>query len=144
MAVPMTMPTYVSQEALLTDQEIEAIAMGLRVAQRAKLLGHTSVTAAVLKEMALVVEKERDHVADWLERHGGLQVDCAVIAKHIRDGVTPDLVGASCSEPLKGAEGHGWAVIRKDGTREYFPSRAAARRNKRLEDRVVDCRPFVG
>ena len=75
MAVPMTMPTYVSQEALLMDQEIEAIAMGLRVAQRAKLLGHTSVTAAVLKEMALVVEKERDHVADWLERHGGLQVD---------------------------------------------------------------------
>lgn len=85
----MKMPSYVNPEALLSDEEVSEIVQNHpSLVRRGKLIGHVAVTNAVIKEMALVAEKEREHIAAWLDDQGGVY---ARVAKAIREGTTPDL-----------------------------------------------------
>ena len=85
----MKMPPYVNPKALLSDDEVDQILQGHpSVVQRGRLLAHVAVTNAVLKEMAVVADKERDHIASWLDGQGGIYV---AVAKAVREGATPTL-----------------------------------------------------
>lgn len=165
----MKMPTYVNPNALLSDEEVDRILQGHpSVVQRGRLLAHVAVTNAVLKEMAVVADKERDHIASWLDGQGGIYV---AVAKAVREGATPTLeqpvarVDHALEAKLRdalyeavqqrdalqievedlraggSAPAHPkpWAVRRKDGSMEYHDTRSAARRAA-SGDIVVDCR----
>ena len=85
----MKMPTYVNPKVLLSDEEVDQILQEHpSVVQRGRLLAHVAVTNAVLKEMAVVADKERDHIASWLDGQGGIYV---AVAKAVREGATPTL-----------------------------------------------------
>ena len=85
----MKMPTYVNPDALLSNEEVDQILQGHpSIVQRGRLLAHVAVTNAVLKEMHKVVEKEREHIASWLDTQGGIYV---MAAKAVREGTSPTL-----------------------------------------------------
>jgi len=162
----MKMPTYVNPDALMSDEDVERVLKGHpSLVMRSRLIAHIAVTNAVLGEMAVVAEKEREHIAAWLDEQGGLYT---TVAKAIRDGKTPVLdqpqptveVDHTTVEMLRQAlesaeqeitmlkqsppsaealHPKPWAVRRKDGSMEYHDTRAAARRASN-GDIVVDCR----
>jgi len=85
----MKMPTYVNPDALMSDEDVERVLKGHpSLVMRSRLIAHIAVTNAVLGEMAVVAEKEREHIAAWLDEQGGIYT---TVAKAIRDGKTPTL-----------------------------------------------------
>ena len=93
----MKMPNYVNAEALLSDAEVDGAVQSVpSVLHRSRLMAHVAVTNAILKEMALVADKERDHIASWLDGQGGIY---ATVAKAIREGATPTLEQPPQIEP---------------------------------------------
>jgi hypothetical protein len=162
----MKMPSYVNPDALLSEEGIEQIIRTIpSTVSRGRIYAHLAVTNAVLGEMAVVADKEREHLATWLEEQGGIYT---AVAEAIRSGETPVLdpprpiveVDHTAVEMLRQAlesaereitmlrqappSGSGthpkpWAIRRKDGSMEYHDSRAAARRAAN-GDIVVDCR----
>ena len=165
----MKMPSYVNPEALLSESQVDQIIQGHPSAvQRGRLIAHVAVTNAVLKEMSKVAEKEREHIASWLEEQGGVYT---ALAGAIREGATPTLeqpvarvdhaLEAKLREALTEAvqqrdalqtevqdlrtggttQPHPkpWGVRRKDGRMHYYDTRSAARREAN-GGIVVDCR----
>ncbi len=165
----MKMPHYVNPNALLSDASVDSIIKGHPSStKRMKLYAHVAVTNSIIEEMAVVAEKERNHIAAWLDGQGGIY---ATVARVIREGGTPTLeqpptqIGSGLEaelqlvlteahkkiedlqvevESLRGglsASPHPkpWAVRRKDGLMHYYDTRSAARREAD-GGIVVDCR----
>jgi hypothetical protein len=165
----MKMPSYVNPEALLSDEDVDRIIQGHPSAvQRGNLIAHVAVTNAILKEMAVVADKERNHIASWLDEQGGIYV---AVAKAVREGTTPTLeqpvarVDPALEVKLREAlteavqqrdalqievedlrtggttQSHPkpWAVRGKSGQMTYYDTRSAARREA-AGGIVVDCR----
>lgn len=163
----MKMPSYVNPEVLLSNDAVDQIIKDHpSVVKRMKLYAHIAVTNAVLGEMGKVVEKERQHLSDWLDKQGYEK-----IAEAIREGETPTLeqpaprddpkhveLESRLNEALQQIEAmqtiiaglesapstqtthpKPWAVRRKDGRMHYYDTRAQARREA-TGDIVVDCR----
>lgn len=93
----MKMPNYVNSEALLSDAEVDRAVNSLpSILARSRLTAHVAVTNAIINEMALVADKERDHIASWLDEQGGVYT---TVAKAIREGATPTLEQPPQIEP---------------------------------------------
>lgn len=136
----MKMPHYVNSNHLLSDAAVDGIMKSHPSStKRMKLYAHVAVTNSIIKEMAVVAEKERNHIAAWLDSQGGIY---AYVAKAIREGDTPTLeqpptqIGSDLSVATHPKP---WAVRRKDGLMRYYDTRSAARREAD-GGIVVDCR----
>lgn len=85
----MKMPSYVNPNGILPEGDLDHILKDLPSAvMRGKIYAHVAVTNAIIKEMAIVEGKGREHIASWLDEQGGIYT---TVAKAIRDGKTPTL-----------------------------------------------------